>query len=70
MDVNKSAAFEKLIFRNSGDSLDHFRRVARILFLQELIDAARMFERSIVRDVGGQRRRGILPFERLPRRSS
>jgi hypothetical protein len=26
--------FEKLIFRNSGDALDHLRRVARILLLQ------------------------------------
>ena len=49
---------EELILRNAGDALHHFRRVARILLLQELIDAARIFKRSVrmrCGSVGGQR---------------
>ena len=44
---------QELILRNAGDALDHFRRVARILLLQQLIDAARMFERRCRRPTSG-----------------
>ena len=36
---------EKLILRNAGDALDHLGRVALVLLLQQLIDAARMLKR-------------------------
>ena len=36
--------FQELVLRNAGNPLDHFRRVARVLLLQELEDAARMLE--------------------------
>jgi hypothetical protein len=45
---------QELIFRNAGDALHHLRRVARILLLQQLIDAARMLKREVVSDVGSK----------------
>ncbi len=33
---------QKLVLRNAGDARNHLRRVARVLLLQQLIDAARM----------------------------
>ena len=42
---------EELVLRNAGDALDHLRRVARVLLLQQLEDAARMLQRQIVGDV-------------------
>src|SRR6185295_5577560 len=38
------SGFKKLISRNAGDALDHFRCVARILLLQELEDRSRMLQ--------------------------
>ena len=35
---------QELILGNSGDALDHLRRVARVLFFQQLEDAARMLQ--------------------------
>ena len=32
--------FQKLILRDAGDALDHLRRVARVLLLQQLKDAS------------------------------
>ena len=46
--------FQELILRDAGDALHHLRRVARIMLLQQLIDAARIFERSIESDVRRQ----------------
>ena len=50
-------SLQELVFGNAGDALDHLRRVARVLLLQQLIDAARMLQRQIVGDVRRQRRR-------------
>ena len=36
--------FEELILRNAGDPLDHLRRVARVLLLQQLKDRARVLQ--------------------------
>ena len=53
--------FQKLIFGNAGDALDHLRRVARVLLLQKLKDATRMLQRQVVGDVRRQHRRRIGP---------
>ena len=39
---------EELILRNAGDALHHFRRIARVLLLEQLEDRARMLQRKIV----------------------
>src|SRR6266849_7908902 len=49
---------QELILRDAGDALDHFRRVARVLLLEELENTARMLEREVVRDIWGQGGRG------------
>src|SRR5580658_766970 len=46
-----------LIFRNAGNALDHFRRVSRILLLQQLEDAAWMLQRHVVGHIGRQQYR-------------
>jgi len=56
-EVNRSAAF-KIDLAECGDALHHFRRVALVLLLQQLINATRMLQRQIKRDVWRQRRRG------------
>ena len=38
------AGLQKLVLRNAGDARHHLRRVARVLLLQQLIDAARMLQ--------------------------
>ena len=48
---------EELILRDPGDALDHLRRVARILLLQQLEDATRMLQRQVVHDVRAAWRR-------------
>src|SRR6185369_357430 len=48
------SGFKKLIFRDAGDALDHFRCVARILLLQKLEDRPRMLQRKIVGNVRRQ----------------
>ena len=50
-------SLQELIFGNAGDALHHLRRVAGVLLLQQLVDAARMLQVEIVGDVGRQRRR-------------
>src|ERR1019366_1013249 len=47
--------FEELILGNASDALDDLRRVALVLLLQKLEDAARMLEREIVGNPGRQR---------------
>src|SRR5215469_4881680 len=42
---------QELVLRNAGDPLDDFRRVARVLLLQQLEDAARMLQIQVVRDI-------------------
>src|ERR1035438_6501856 len=39
--------FQELVLRNAGDALDHFRRIALVLLLQQLKHATRMLERQI-----------------------
>ncbi len=46
-----------LVLRDARDALDGFGRVARILLLHQLEDAARMLKRQVVGDIRGQRRR-------------
>ena len=46
--------FEELVFRNAGDALDHLGRIALVLLLQQLIDAARMLQREIECGLRGQ----------------
>jgi hypothetical protein len=48
-------SLQELIFGDAGDAFHHLRRVAGILLLEELIDAARMFERHVEGDVAGKR---------------
>ena len=48
--------FEELVFRNTGDTLNNFRRVSRILLFQKLINALRMLERQVIGHVRGKRR--------------
>ena len=55
---------QELVFRNAGDALHHLGRVARILTLQELVDAAGVFERGVESDVGGSAGGGL--SERSP----
>ena len=56
---------QKLIARDAGDPLDHLRRVARVVLLQQLKHAPRMLQRCIVRD---SRRQGRHPSRlRAPR---
>src|SRR6478609_11280586 len=45
----------ELVHRNSGDAGNHFRCVAREMFLHQLEDAARMLKREIVSRVRRQR---------------
>ena len=52
--------FQKLIFRDTRNALDHFRRVARILLFQQLKDRTRMLQRKIVSDVWREHRRRLL----------
>src|SRR5712692_3549935 len=49
---------QELLPRDAGDALDHFRRVARVLLLEELENTARMLEREVVSDIWGQGGRG------------
>src|SRR5882757_2000397 len=51
----KFGGFQKLVLRNSGDSLHHLRCVARILLLQKLIDRPGVLERDIMSHVRRQR---------------
>ena len=50
--------FDELVGGNAGDAGDHFRRVARVVLLEQLEDAIRILEREIVVDVLGQRWQG------------
>jgi len=36
-----------LVFGCAADSLAHLRHVARVMLLQQIVDAARMFERGV-----------------------
>src|SRR6266481_6404319 len=49
---------EELLLGNAGDALDHLRRVARILILQELEYAVGILECWIEVDCSWQRRKG------------
>src|SRR2546423_6505680 len=46
------SSFDKLIFGNTSNALNHLRRVTRVLLLQKLKDTARMLQREIVSDIG------------------
>ena len=48
-------SLQELVFGNSGDALHHLRRVAGVLLLQQLVNAARMLQVEIVGNVGRQR---------------
>src|SRR5580692_5559907 len=40
--------FQELIFLDARYAFNHFRRVARVLLLQQLVDATRMLQSQIV----------------------
>src|SRR6266481_7463954 len=52
------SGFEELLLGNAGDALDHLRRVAGILLLQELEDAVGILKCWIEVDSSWQRRKG------------
>src|ERR1700730_6664969 len=49
---------EELFLWDASDAFDHLRRVARIVFLQELEHAVRILQRWIKVDSSRQRRKG------------
>src|ERR1700757_3099485 len=53
---------EELLLGNTGNALDHLRRVARVLLLQELEYAVRVLQCGVEVDGSRQRRKG----RRLP----
>ena len=52
---------QELVLGDAGNPLDHFRRVARILLLHQLEDAARMLQREVVSDIRRKSWRGVAP---------
>ena len=42
--------FQELFLGDAGDALDHFRRIARVMFLQKLEDAVGILQGQIVVD--------------------
>src|ERR1700730_50264 len=61
---------EELFLWDASDAFDHLRRVARIVFLQELEHAVRILQRWIKVDSSRQRRKGGGISRRSPGNSS
>ena len=41
------ADLQQLVFGRAADALDHLRHIARVMLLQQVVDAARMLQRRI-----------------------
>ncbi len=50
IEVIQIGGLEELFFGNAGDALDHLRRVARVMFLQQLEHALGVLQRQVVVD--------------------